>query len=297
MLEVLTDWFSLIFNQLYSVSGAMDTFSTYNDMYYSLMNNPVFTSVAGAIMGIGVGIMLIYFLLDLAEKVQDRSFTLQHFMRSIVFMIVAYILIIYSMDLLQGFVAFGQAVANLLNESSLAEGMAFFEKGTPQYDQFKEGVSDVKLLPSIGFVIKAILPWLISTIASLIVTFLAVSRIVEMVVRCLFAPIAVSDCFRDGYRSNAIRYLKKFLAISLQYALIIGINVGMSFIIAQAVGANTGAELLTALEATNFSGEGCTEFLDSLLGGDHYLLLLGLLCTKVGLLIKSMGIANDVVGV
>ena len=37
--------------------------------------------------------------------------------------------------------------------------------------------------------------------------------------------------------------------------------------------------------------------LDSLLGGDHYLLLLGLLCTKVGLLIKSMGIANDVVGV
>ena len=89
MLEVLTDWFSLIFNQLYSVSGAMDTFSTYNDMYYSLMNNPVFTSVAGAIMGIGVGVMLIYFLLDLAEKVQDRSFTLQHFMRSIVFMIVA----------------------------------------------------------------------------------------------------------------------------------------------------------------------------------------------------------------
>lgn len=292
MLEVISDWFVFVYEQFYSTKGVYDTFASYNNMFYELLENDIFKAVSGSILAIGVGIMLIYFFIDLGDKVQEKNFSLNHFIRAMIMMLISYVLIVHSMDLMKGFAAFGQAIAGTLQDTG-SSGDFFATHG----EEFKKGIKDVRLLDSVGYMVKVFLPWIISVIASIIVTYLAVSRIVEMTVRCIFAPIAVADCFKDGSRSNGIRYFKKFLAIALQFALIVGISVGVSFIMAQMVGADAGTDLTNILVDGNFNKESCTEFLDKLLGGDDYILLMGLLCAKIGLMIKSMSIANDIVGV
>ena len=250
--------------------------------------------LAAAIMSIGVAMMLLFFFVDLADKIKVREFTMEQFIRAFIGLLISFFLIVNSLDLLKAFVEFGEGLAGMLNENS--ESARFFEN-PDNVDGLIEGLKDIGVLPSIGYAIKTIIPALICWIGNIVVIFIAVSRLVEMTIRTVFCPFAVADCYQDGSRSNGIRYLKKFLALALQFALIVAINVGIQFIMKQIAGGDAGMEIIEVFADGRFNEANTKEFLDNLLGGDDFWLFMGLLVTKIGLMIKSMSIANDVVGV
>lgn len=294
MLEPLADWIINIYNQMYGSGEVFDTIKRYNDLYAQLLETDVFQMLAAAIMSIGIAMMLLFFFIDLADKIKVREFTMEQFIRAFIGLLISFFLIVNSLDLLKAFVEFGEGLAGILNESS--EPARFFEN-TENVEKFAKGVGKIDIFPAVGYAVKTLVPALISWIASIVVIFIAVSRLVEMTIRTVFAPFAVADCYQDGSRSNGIRYLKKFLALALQFALIVGINIGVAFIMKQVIGGDAGMDMTAVFGDGKFAEKDCMEFLDNLLGGDDFWLCMGLLVTKIGLMIKSMSIANDIVGV
>ena len=140
-------------------------------------------------------------------------------------------------------------------------------------------------------------------VSNISVMFIAISRIVELSVRAMFAPVGVADLFGDGNHAAGIRYLKKIFALALQFALAVIITDCVALLIQWKVGPDAVKAIsdLKAATGNSFSKKETIAFLDAITGsgkfGSTWLTCLGLTVTKIGLLFKSMSIANDIAGV
>ena len=174
-------------------------------------------------------------------------------------------LITNSMTIIQYMVSAGSALAK---ELSATEGGNSFFADPAKVSMLKKGLKKVGIIDSVGYLLKILISYLVVMVSNISVMFIAISRIVELSVRAMFAPVGVADLFGDGNHAAGIRYLKKIFALALQFAL---------------------AVIIT------------DAFLDAITGsgkfGSTWLTCLGLTVTKIGLLFKSMSIANDVAGV
>ena len=102
--------------------------------------------------------------------------------------------------------------------------------------------------------------------------FVIWGRLIEIGVRGAFAPVGMADLFSEGTKGSGYRYFKKFVALALQGAVIIGIMMAYSTI-QFALAKNEGGGLDDAM------GQIVTSL------------------TVVTLIMKSQTIANDLVGV
>lgn len=80
---------------------------------------------------------------------------------------------------------------------------------------------DLDTWASIGTILKLFLPWIVAKVMVVCASFIAYSRLIEMMLRMCGAPIALSDFMSEGLQGAGWRYLKNFLAICLQGMLII----------------------------------------------------------------------------
>ena len=71
--------------------------------------------------------------------------------------------------------------------------------------------------------IKLFFPYILNLIIQLVIMVVCFSRMMELVVRGAFAPIGMADIFAEGARANGVRYLRKYVSIALQGAVIVGI--------------------------------------------------------------------------
>ena len=60
------------------------------------------------------------------------------------------------------------------------------------------------------------IPYLISMVSGLGVIFIVFSRVLELVVRALFAPLAMTDCYKNGEHTHGFRYILEFFGICFQ---------------------------------------------------------------------------------
>lgn len=300
MLVSVLNWIIDIYNGLFTSTSVLDTFTTYDKIFSKLMGDSRFTNIVAVITTVGVSIMILYFLIDMADKASSKNFNYEYFIKAFIKLAVAYMLITNSMTIIQYMVEAGSALAKELNAS---ESAASFFADTDKVSMLKKGLKKVGLIDSVGYMVKIIISWLIVTIANISVMFIAISRIVELSVRAMFAPVGVADLFGDGNHAAGIRYLKKILALALQFALVVIITDCVALLIQWKVGpdAVNAIESLKTATGSSFSKKETMAFLDAITGsgkfGATWLTCMALTITKIGLLFKSMGIANDVAGV
>ena len=114
----------------------------------------------------------------------------------------------------------------------LDEGLTYFQQGAdgsvPMSDRLlqlykdllKGGtISDVILL--VTTILEYGLTYLAQLVCILIIYFMSITRLIEIVVRYAFAPIAIAPIAGDGLRSTSIRYFKQFASVCLQGVVII----------------------------------------------------------------------------
>jgi hypothetical protein len=112
---------------------------------------------------------------------------------------------------------------------------------------------------------------------SVVTYFIAFSRIIELCVRGAFLPIGLSLMSDDGWHGAGGRYLKKFIAIVCQGAVLVAI--------AQITGKIMEAFMTNIM--TNFTLGNATS---SIL----MMVCIGIACVSV--MFKSIGITNDIFG-
>ena len=130
--------------------------------------------------------------------------------------------------------------------------------------------------------------WAVTWISSLVVLVVAFSRVLELAIRAVFAPIAIVDIFENGTSGAGFRYVKKYMAVTIQGAVIM--------MILAMVGSLSGYDVTNPNQF----------YLNTVLLPDAsnlgYIFISGLKLiiyriAAIGLVFKSQPLCNDIMGV
>ena len=121
---------------------------------------------------------------------------------------------------------------------------------------------------AIGEFASLMIPWILIMIASILTTVVCWIRVLDIIIRVIFAPIGMSDIMLGGVQSQGFKYLKRLGAAGLQGAII--------FAIVKAYG------IISGLIGT---------------GGGGWLAMVMLSFVVCTMVFKAGSIANEVVGV
>lgn len=171
-------------------------------------------------------LVFLYFIIALVDKLSSDNFTWEQLWRQMALFLAAKYLIdngIYILSTLSnvGYVLFqGVGDASVGSVAVDAEGLIeSFRQAWGVDDTFFSFIADIIM------VLYLLLPWLLSWIMRMCVSIICYSRMIELYARAAFAPIAISDFFHTGLQGGGWRFLKNFLAVSIQGALIMAIAV------------------------------------------------------------------------
>lgn len=233
---------------------------------YSIARN-----ISNSLISAGTILLTLYFFLELFEKTQMDNFNFEHFIKLFGKYLLGIGIMSNMMDLLLNGISFGNAILNNVT-STINTDEATLETVRSIYNSDFSGLKNV--IGAWSSVLKYFFPWISSLITKVVVYFCAFGRIIELFARTAFAPIAMANIFSGGVNSSGFRYFKKIVAVALQGAIII----------------------VVAALSTSLSGIISSE----VLGGNVFSQQVGqlvLMFTTASLVIKTQGIANDILGV
>jgi hypothetical protein len=228
-------------HSVYSGIDYMDTFQTFiqvdfedkDNIFYKLWNTD-----QAALKGlyeiskiIGVGMCVLFFLMDLLRKATDDALTPKSFVMSLCRLLLGYWLILNLFDGEEIIPLFVKLFSTGIINSAL----------NPTYITYGE-LAELQTMADYGFMealsglIDTLTPSLCITASKAVVIANALGRIVELYVLCTFAPIGVANVFSGRGDSAGIRYIKKIIAVALQGAIMLAILVAMSTIQMQVTG-------------------------------------------------------------
>lgn len=173
------------------------------------------------------------------------------------------------------------------------------------------GIGKLKISTILGYIMNAIIPWILSMISTVILQVILISRILEVVVLTTFSPLAISDIYREGTASSGVRYMKKVFALGLQIAVIILINLATQEIISSIIGVDAGRTITDLLKRTEYTGDindalasgtlvyttdSLEQFFSALLGQGDKVKVYGIMLARLGLVWNSMPLCEEIAG-
>lgn len=218
--------------------------------------------------------LFIYFMIAFVDKLSGENFTWEQLWRQMAMLLASKYLIEHGFDILKLLFNIGMAAAAQISESFNTDIAANTYDAETLIEGFKEqmgGLFKIDFIANIAMFIYLLIPWLFSWVMKLCVTIICYSRIIEIYARAVFAPVAISDFFHSGLQGGGWRFLKNFLAVSLQGAMILVIAIIYSKLFAA----------LTVSEANLFAFVG------------KYLAFYASACM---LLFKSLPLTKEVIG-
>lgn len=283
LIENVKDFIATVMNGLISV------FTNANATQYFTM----FTAIAGSLM-------IIFFFIDITDSAAKDMITMERLILSFIKLLIGFSIMIFLPDLLNGLFTIVNEIYNMLcdlNNSQIDFGITFFGKNSfPDATWVEENVEFRGMNGNFGKILKTNFYALIISLVISIVGFaarcacyfIAVSNAITLITRAIFSPIAVAQCFEDGQKSNAIRYIKKFAADGLTFAIIVGILYAGSLL-----QGNIASSILSQAGITEITGTTAMDLLS------NFSVLTAVLVTNIaviGAALKANSIAQDIIG-
>lgn len=227
-----------------------------------------FQNFYDATASIGMGLAIVWVMLDLIEKAQIDQMSPEVLIRWCIKLITAIIIVDNADSLAKMLIAVGNDLVTGsvdLNNTTASIITSFFTK-----------LKTASFLKALSIIIECLVPALAMMFCMLMMLIQLFGRVLEAGIRFGFMPIGVSDAFTHGLNSAGMRYIKKFFAVCLQGAVLYAIMIA-------------GAKLMSVVS----------------LGGEDFGFLssLGIISqlvvafSMVGLMLKSQSIINDIAGV
>lgn len=210
-------------------SGIWDTlkvnlFSSTGNYHAAL--DIVETLYSTVIQPIAIMLMIIYFLLALVDKMTSENFTWEQMGRQMCMFLASFYLINHGFEILELLFELGLSLSTdvyaVVKDDLLAGSQIDIVEQT--IDTFKQTIKVPNFLKDIVLFVYLLIPWALSWIMGLVVKIICYTRIIEIYARATFAPVALSDFFHSGFQGAGWRFLKSFLAVCLQGALILVIT-------------------------------------------------------------------------
>lgn len=203
------------------------TFKTNNNQIYELLMENVST-IYDAIAILGCLWVFIYYLLQLAEVSMEDGFTYETFTRLCIRTLIAFIIIKNGMMLISSGITLCVEMFDKINYKDPSLIGYPFTKADCPYTTLME--LNNPLFAAWGMILKNLIPYAATLAAKLILFIILYSRLIEVTVRIMFAPIGMADIFHNGVDSEGIKYFKKLMAVVLQGVCIAGVFLAYSYI-------------------------------------------------------------------
>lgn len=226
------------------VSGLLDTIingaGTSDSIADSLKISPNIMAFVNIIweyfMIIGIGMTLIYFLMEMNRKLalEGRDLNMKSMFAPFLKLMIAIAVLSQGAKIVTWLITYGNNLVDYANTHFIT-ALTAGGSGT-------NGVTGEDIISGLGFfsklllVIPALLMWVISMICSLVWLYKALGFKIELLFRTAITPIALADIY-SGQNANAVRWLKGFLGMAI-YA--------MSFIVIPRIGGALAAQELAA---------------------------------------------------
>lgn len=185
-----------------------------------------------ALKGFGVLLAAVYSLIETLAHVSKDTLTPEYFMKELMKLTIAIIVVLNGFEIATGVVGIASGIFNTIGAASQT---VTANSDNCIYHLFNGGNILEEMIgyaQLIGHLFTLLIPWVILSIAQIVISIVCWSRILELVVRVIFAPIGIADLFVHGTRSNGIKYLKQILVCAVQGAVILGMIQAYGIIIA-----------------------------------------------------------------
>jgi len=181
--------------------------SVSNTLSHDVFSDPMFADAIKTVQKISddviapLAIMLVcmYFLINIVDKFSSDTFTWEQLGRLMVGFLIGIFLIENCFAILKLLFQLGDS---LLAEISPGSGEGFDELANLAKDAYKAQQEDQNFIMDwiwdIIMIPIFIIPWLFSWLMRLAVKIICYSRLIEILIRTAFAPIALSDFFHHG---------------------------------------------------------------------------------------------------
>lgn len=266
--DLKNDFNAFVFSLAWEVYGALPYLVSNNsllkiDTSASYWN--AFNGFFDAFASIGIGLAVIWVMLDILEKLQIEQLSPEILLRIFIKLFMAIMIVANIQPITEGIIN----VANeMMSKASDTTHIAQEEALGTIYENLK----NMGLVKAICLLLQLLIPAIGTMICMLIMLVQMVGRLIEIGIRILFMPIGVSDAFTHGTNSPGFRYIKKFFAVCLQGAMLLAVlNIGVFFM--------GDATINAATQGFGFISD------------------LVIMVSMIGLMIKSQQIVNDIVGV
>ena len=278
------------------VLGALQNIFTHDQI--SVMVS-IFLLVAGALA-------ILHIYMDLVQMATNDMLSIEKLMIEFIKILAVFTVLIYLEDIIKALfdlaIGFYQVLLNVADSQTHTglSGIMFLGydlgNGFPEWElvmeEFNEafGSSPLDFLNNITIVFTLFIPNLLSGVCKLACYFAAISSALTLIIMVIFAPIGVVNCFDEGMRGAGIKYLKTFLATALTFAIIIGVLYASTLI--------NSSVIVSILRDNGISNIADSEALDSFTGNfSVFYILTGIRLASVGVILKSLQIAKNIIGV
>ena len=181
------------------------------------------------VIPIGLTLILIYFLTEVIDHLQTTSATPEYVFNILIKLFIG---ILVGANVCQYFLDINSAMNNFTrNISGEIELSVSGEKDNNKDDKKEESNIDLSKMTKkinksnagvrVGYYIWLFVCMIVVLLIKLSVSFIVYSRMLKQYLYTVFAPIGVSDIISGGFNSRGFKYIKQFIALCLQGAIII----------------------------------------------------------------------------
>ena len=225
----LVDWYTDIYTNVYGYDNlykqVLSQFNTYlKEMVISLQ----FTAFTNTILTIGVVLMLFYFFTDLTEKAAMNQLSTLQLGKSFCAALGTIFIMFHSKNI---FIFLMNMVESLNDSLTIGARGHMIVSNILTNDITQLLLSrcvaeHFSVWAILGYTLTALLLMLVSLAVRMYILYFATTRVLQMFIYYMFAPIGLADIFENGpggtinTRSSGFKYLKTIIALMMQIMVI-----------------------------------------------------------------------------
>ncbi len=225
----LVDWYTDIYTNVYGYDNLYkQVLSQFNTYLKEMVNSLQFTAFTNTILTIGVVLMLFYFFTDLTEKAAMNQLSTLQLGKSFCAALGTIFIMFHSKNI---FIFLMNMVESLNDSLTIgARGhMIVSNILTNDITQFLLSrcvAEHFSVWAILGYTLTALLLMLVSLAVRMYILYFATTRVLQMFIYYMFAPIGLADIFENGpggtinTRSSGFKYLKTIIALMMQIMVI-----------------------------------------------------------------------------
>lgn len=225
----LVDWYTDIYTNVYGYDNLYkQVLSQFNTYLKEMVNSLQFTAFTNTVLTIGVVLMLFYFFTDLTEKAAMNQLSTLQLGKSFCAALGTIFIMFHSKNI---FIFLMNMVESLNDSLTIGARGHMIVSNILTNDITQLLLSrcvaeHFSVWAILGYTLTALLLMLVSLAVRMYILYFATTRVLQMFIYYMFAPIGLADIFENGpggtinTRSSGFKYLKTIIALMMQIMVI-----------------------------------------------------------------------------